>query len=259
MNEETTKLQNRVAELERIVKELSSNYEEHRHDGANKSKKLSKTIELDRGEFLRVGLGGMATGPLLNQGSTSEQVQFATSVGKSDGRSGFVNKADILQVDYLHQPRNTNKQSFIVGRRTPVVVPLESTSISVTSGGNTVTITGYNFTTNELANAVISIYNSSGTLIESRLIASNTSTVITISGTWGATTSNGSFGIYAPVFFGSADTVWQRFYTQEGTAGGIRFGMGVTAGAQNQNGLLYMDATGDLYWRNKSGTAVKLN
>ena len=56
---------------------------------------------------------------------------------------------------------------------------------------------------------------------------------------------------------GSAQTIFQRFYTQEGTAGGIRFGVGATAGGQN--GLLYSDATGDLYWRDKAGTSVKLN
>jgi hypothetical protein len=56
---------------------------------------------------------------------------------------------------------------------------------------------------------------------------------------------------------GSADTPFQRFYTQEGTGGGIRFGVGTTNGGQN--GLAYMDVTGDIYWRNKIGASTKLN
>ena len=252
-------LEKKILELENKLVTLEANYAKHQHDGLDGTNTLRKNIKLDQDQYLQVGLGGQGTGQVTNLGATNEQLQYAVSIGKDDGRTGFVNKADILQMDFLHQPRNTSLQSFISARRTPVVVSFSDTSITATSGGNTVTIDGYNFATDELAGALINIFNSSGTFIESRTIASNTSNVITITGTWGATTSSGKFEIYAPVFFGSASNIWQRFYTQEGTAGGIRFGMGVTAGAQNQNGLLYMDATGDLYWRNKTGTSTKLN
>jgi len=250
-------LQNKILELESKIKTLEANYAKHQHDSLDGTNTLRKSIKLDRDQYLQVGLGGQGTGEILNNGESSEQLQYSLSVGKDDGRTGFVSKADVLQMDFLHQPRTAT--SFIQSRRTPVVVSLESTSISTTSGGSTVTIAGYNFTTNELAGGIICIYNSSGTFIEARGVASNTATVITITGTWGASTSSATFQIYQPVYLGSADTIWQRFYTQEGTAGGIRFGMGVTAGAQNQNGLLYMDATGDIYFRDKGGTSIKLN
>ena len=119
------------------------------------------------------------------------------------------------------------------------------------------TINGFDFTTNELSGHLINIYNSSGTFVESQAIASNTSTVITISGTWTSSTSGGIFFIYNPAYLGSAEHIWQRAYVQEGTSGGVRFGVGPTAGGQN--GLLYMDSAGDLWWRDKAGTAIQLN
>jgi len=250
------RLQRRITELENKLNTLEANYSKHQHDSLDGTNQLRKSIKLDQDQYLQVGLGGQGTGAMVDNGLSSEQLQYAISLGKDDGRTGFVKKADILQMDLLHQPRTAT--SFITARRTPLVSSLGGTSITTTSGGNTVTITGYNFTTNELAGGLINIYNSGRTLVESRVIASNTSTVVTITGTWGASTSGGSFDIYRPVYSGAAGTIWQRLYVQEGNAGGVRFGMGVTGGAQNQNGLLYMDAAGDLYWRDKAGTESKV-
>jgi hypothetical protein len=248
-------LNKKILDLESKLKTLETNYAKHQHDGIDGTNQLRKSIKLDQDQYLQVGLGSQATGPISGLGSASEQLQYAISLGKDDGRTGFVNKADILQMDFLHQPNTAT--SFISSRRTPVVTALEGTSISTTSGGSTTTIAGFNFETNELAGALINIYNSSGTFVESRVIASNTATVITITGTWSASTSSATFDIYLPVYLGTAEFIWQRFYTQEGTAGGIRFGVGPTAGGQN--GLLYSDAIGDLYWRDKNGDSLKLN
>jgi hypothetical protein len=249
--DETNQLKQRINELENKIKTLEANYAKHQHDGIDGTNQLRKSIKLDLDQYLGVGLGFQGTGKTVGG-----QLQYAISIGNDDGRTGFVNKADILQLDLLHQPTGL---SFITARRTPLVASMENTSISTTSGGNTVTINGYNFIEDELADALINIYNSSGTLIETRVIASNTATAITITGTWGASTSSATFNIYKPVYLGSADWQFQRAYVGEGTAGGLRFGVGVTDGALDQNGLLYMDATGDLYWRPKTGAAVKLN
>ena len=221
--------QNRITELEDRIKTLETNYAKHQHDDFDGTNTLKKSIKLDKSEFLSVGLGWQGT---IDDGVTSRQIDYGISAGEDDGRSGVVSKADLLQVDMLHQLDNA--LSFLIGRRTPVVSSnLTGSTISVTSGGNTVTINGFDFTTNELAGALINIYNSSGTFVESRVIASNTATVVTITGTWGASTSGGRFDIYNPVYVGSAEYVWQRFYAQEGDAGGIRFGVGTTAGGDN--------------------------
>ena len=257
-NEKITKLETQVYELTNMLESFKRDYEKHQHDDLDGTKILTKDIKLGMENYLDVGYAGHGSAKIQNLGATNEQMQYSIGVSK-DGRRGFVNKLDTLQFNLIHLPNSTAKQSFINAFRGPIVTPLSGQTIDTTSGGNTVTISGFNFITNELAGAVISIKDSSDVLVETRVIASNTDTVITISGTWGASTTDGYYIIYTPVFLGSADTIFQRFYTQEGTGGGIRFGMGVTAGALNQNGLLYMDATGDLYWRNKSGTSTKLN
>jgi hypothetical protein len=257
LQQEINQLKEGYRKLESLYNKLETNYSKHQHDGIDGTNTLRKGIRLDNDQFLQVGLGGQATGAILNQGEANEQYQYSIGIGKDDGRNGFVNKADVLQMDFLHQPNNTSLQSFITARRTPLVTPLESTSISTTASGDTVTIDGYNFVTDELAGGLINIFNSSGSLVETQTIVSNTATEITIDGTWSATTSGGTFEIYSPVFQGSATYIWQRFYANEGTSGGIRFGVGPTAGGQN--GLLYMDAAGDLYWRDKAGDSLKLN
>lgn len=257
MEQEIQQLKSLIKELTQKVSFIESNYIKHQHDGIDGTNILRKNISLDTDQYLKVGNGTQATQPIKNLGLSSEEYTYSMSVGKDDGTNGFVNKADLLQLNMRHYPRNTSKQSFITAYRTPLVSPFSNTSISTTTGGNTLTISGFNFVTNELTDAVINIYNSSGSLVETQVISSNTSTEITIYGTWLATTTTSIFNIYSPVYLGDASTIWKRFYTQEGDDGGIRFGMGVTAGGQN--GLLFMNATGDLYWRDKLGTSTKLN
>jgi len=227
----------------------------HQHDNVDGTNMLRKMISLDRDQQLTVGLASHLSTIIDRDGTATDQLFYAISVGEESNTTGFVNKSSDMQLNFQHFPNGTN--SFLTCFRKPIVTSLEGTSISTSSGGNTTTISGFNFTTNELAGGLICIFNSSGTLIETRIIASNTSTVVTITGTWSASTSSATFVIYRPVFLGSAEFVWQRMYVQEDTTGGLRFGMGPTAGGQN--GLLYMDIAGDLYWRNKSGTSTKLN
>ncbi len=247
-------LEQQVADLTRKVEQLSNLLATHQHcnDGTNP---LRKNILLDRDQWLAVGSSQMITGQPQNQGQASELYNLAISEGPDPVTEGFVYKSNNIQMNFYHQPNGV--QSFMWMFRKPLVAAVQGTSLSITSAGSTVTIPGYNFTTNELAGAVIYIQNSSGTTISASTIVSNTATVVTINGTWGVTASNCVFGIYIPVYLGSAETIWQRAYVQETTAGGVRFGMGATAGGRN--GLLYMDAAGDLYWRDKAGTSVKLN
>lgn len=247
-------LVNKINQLENELKQFKYDYSKHQHSNVDGTNLLRKNISLDGDQSLSVGLQQMVQVPTTDVGTSGEAIGFATSLSKDDNK-GFPNKYNGLQVNYLHQPNGT--QSFITALRGIAVSPPAGATVSVTAGGSTVTIDGYNFTTNELAGGLINIVNSAGTFVECKTIASNTSNVITISGTWGASTAGGTFLIYTPVYLGSEEQIWQRFYTQEGTSGGIRFGVGPTSGGQN--GLLYMDSVGDLYWRDKSGTAIQLN
>lgn len=252
---ENQNLQQMVSDLKQRLETLEQKYAVHQHDNIDGTNVLRKSINLNRDQSLTVGLGQHQSLIVNRAGDASDELFYAISVGEGSLDTGFVNKSEDLQLNFQHYPNQSN--SFITCARKPLVASFEGTSVSTSSGGNTVTIAGFNFITDELVGGLISIFNSSGVFIETQTISSNTSTVITITGTWLASTSSATFLINRPVFLGSAENIWQRVYVQEGTPGGVRFGVGPTAGGQN--GLLYMDATGDLYWRNKSGTSTKLN
>lgn len=249
--------QQKIQKLEDELNSLKELVYRHQHDGVDGTNKLRKTITLDIDQNISIGPTQIVSGTTPLLGTTADQYATAWSIGPDDVNTPLLNKSANAQVEIQHYPNGT--QSFFRGFRKPIALKFESTTTntSTTAGNSTVTLTGFNFTTDELTGGLINIYNSSGTHIETQTIASNTSTVITITGTWLASTSNAIVFILRPLFLGSAEAIWQRGYVQEDTAGGLRFGVGPTAGGQN--GLLYMDATGDLYWRDKGGTSTKLN
>jgi len=244
-----------INELMQRVAQLESKLSSHLHDDVGGTKTLRKNIRLDRDQSISIGQAQHLTTELVG-GTSSDFYVHSVSLGSDNLDTGFTNKSSNMQMDFVHFPNGTN--SYVRFFRKPLVISNENSSVSTTFGGNTVTIAGYDFATDELAGALINIYNSSGTHIESQTIASNTATVITISDTWRASTSGGKFMIYNPILMGFSDVILNRVYVQEGTTiGGIRFGVGPTAGGQN--GLLYMNAAGNLFWRNKLGSSVQLN
>ncbi len=241
-------MENRIYKLENDLKVFKQQYSIHQHTLADGTSILRNNITLDPDQGISVGYMALE-GLLSNYGKTTEQYEGIQAVGPGLGITN-TNKSDAMEQSFLHYPNAVDKHSFLVGSRKPIVVPYENTSISVTAAGNTITIVGYNFVTNELAGALINIYDASGNFVETQTIASNTATVITIVGTWINTTAGGTFFIGMPYFMGSAEYIYHRFYTQEGEIGGIRFGVGPTN--EGQNGLLFMDILGDLYWRGKT-------
>lgn len=253
MNEKN--LQNQINELKQELARFKADYALHNHTITDGTSILRKNITLDPDQGLSVGYTAMVS-QLNNYDGNVDEYVGSQVVGPGLGVS-LSNRTDGMQQTFLHYPNQTD--SFLVGFRKPAIFAFQNTTISVTMGGNTVTISGFNFVTNELAGALINIYDSSGNLVETQTIASNTATVVTIVDTWLNSTANGIFFIARPYFVGSSEYIYQRFYTQEGTSGGIRFGVGPTNGGQN--GLLYMDAAGALWWRDKAGvsTPVFLN
>ena len=252
-------LEKRMTELENRLKTFEGKYAIHQHSNTDGTNYLRKNIVLDADQCIVVGDGQWQT---FRASNPTDGLNFLDGkIVGSNTTPGTAVKSPDMQMVMTHIPDQASKFSFLTTERSPLVLSYANTSVSTTLGGNTVTIVGYNFTTNELAGAYINIYNSSLALVETQTIASNTATVVTISGTWLASTT-GTFKIYVPVFLGRTETIFRRLYVEEGTAsGGIRFGVGPTSTSPGgQNGLLYMDAGGDLYWRPKgTPVGVKLN
>lgn len=245
-----------IQNLQQEITDLKQGYSVHQHDDIDGTNHLRKNIVLDQDQSVVVGCLQAITATGFNP--TDGVNFFGAIVTGEDMRNAYVAESPNMQMLLTHVPNSAAKFSFVTATRSPLVVSYANKTVSTTAAGNTITIAGYDFATNELAGAYINIYNSSAVLVETQTIASNTSTVITISGTWLNSTSNATFDIYVPVFIGRTSAIWRRLYVEEGTAsGGVRFGPGPTG--NGQNGLLYMDAAGDLYWRDKAGASVKLN
>lgn len=247
-------LLNRIGTLENRLRDLERRYSLHQHNDVDGTNHLRKNFFLDADQ---AGIIGDSQFQTFRGYNTTDGLNFFLGIILgSNTTPGATNKSPNMQVVLNHIPDQASKFSFLTAERSPLFLSYENTSVSTTAAGNTVTITGFNFATNELAGAYIDIYDSNTALVETQTIASNTATVVTISGTWLASTT-GTFKIYTPVFLGRTDTIFRRVYVEEGTAsGGVRFGVGATN--NTQNGLLYMDAAGDLYWRNKAGTSTKV-
>lgn len=258
MNEE---LKSQVEELSNKVKELTEKlnetskkldeytikHKEHIHNGEDGTNTITGDLRLHKDRTIK--LADCEIAQLVRGINTSgETNMFAIAVGR-DPRSGIASNSENAQFNIVHQPQSTI--SYISGIRPPLYI--NSTVISTTSGGSTITFTGANFVVNDLAGASVNIYDSTGALVEMQTIASNTATVITISSTWLNTTTGGTAEVLFPMYLGISNYPWQRGYVMDGSGGGIRFGGGATN--NGQNALLYTDGT-SLKFRKKDGTVT---
>jgi len=227
----------------------------HLHNGMDTPK--ITVVDLPVETPVRLGLGAIISfdaNKNVAPGNVAEETITAIVSGRDLGGTIGITSEN-LQVQLEHYPSDTNHFSFFDAFRNPVLTTPQNTTISVSAGGNTMTVSGYGMPTNKFANALIDIFDSTGALIETQVVASNTGSTITITGTWLNTTTGGSFIIFVPVFLGRTQYPWQRLYVQDTINGGIRFGGGPTNGGQNA--LLYTDGV-NLKFRKKDGSIVTI-
>lgn len=246
--------QSEVDSLKSVIEELRNEISSNPATSSVNSDAKGSFGVRDR-EFLFSG-NSKFFGVTVGEGSSSQIDVLQMAVGKDPATISDSSSRD-MEVFFQHQ--YANNVSFIGGRRNPIYSNLNdnASSISVSSGGTTLTQAKFAWTTDELANAYVNIYDSSKNYVCTRKISSNTSTTLTISTTFPSSQSNCFYLVWMGVYVGISQFPFMRCSVMEGTEGGVRFGLDATA--SGQNGLLYMDATGDLYWRNKGGTATKLN
>jgi hypothetical protein len=246
--QEKQELETRLAAFEKILKN-------HGHEGQTEdgSKRLQRDIDLLQGNSVGVGGVGSLTG-LTEKTSVSERTIVAIVTGNDTSPEDGSNNSQ-LYMEHQYQTDGSTNQTFFQGIRSPVYV---GTTASITSAGTSMTQNDYDWVPNSLVGAWITVNNATGSSFQCYPISANTSRTVTISGgTWGFSGVALSYTVFIPIYLGSATFPWRRIYTMDGTAGGLRIGPGPTNGGQN--GLLYMDSAGDLYWRNTSGSSTKLN
>lgn len=150
---------------------------------------------------------------------------------------------------------------------TPFISRESAATGAITNGGSTLTDSALDIRpTNVLAGRIISILDSNGVLLESFVIASNTATVITISGTWTQATGSYRFVVYSPILLGDAGFPWQRLYVGGYDTKDIRLGYGASGGTQvlwichgsgSPEGVVTANV-GSLYLRTDGSTSTTL-
>jgi len=246
--EEIKSLQKTVEKLQSDVKSLLETMKSHGHNDVDGSVKLSESIRLKLGQ--QFALGHTALGEAK---PVADRLLSGLITGTdTEGLDGSENSQ--LTVEFQKSTTGTTNQTFFYGFRPPLYIGDRG---SVTSGGTTLSQSNFSWETNELDGAMVIVTNpSTPSQFDVYEIASNTSTVLTITGgTWTFTGNNADFTIFVPIYFGSAEFPWRRLYTGDTSAGGIRFGFGDTNGGQN--GLLYNEA-GVLKWRKPDGTVTTI-
>lgn len=249
-------LENKIEELEKLVSEKNKDFlelkdtvvslkrllETHQHSRIDGTSLLSKGIDVESGQPVYIGNGGiieLTTG--IDQSTENNNLTFAAGRDRGAPSGGTKENTANTNIFIQHQPGTdgSTNQTFMFGYRPPLYKNT-STSIEATSGGTTFTDPSQNWTTNELAGAHLVVSNSSGTFQYSRQIASNTATVITIDGTFPSTVTSSQYTVLMPIYFGGAQYPWRQGYFggEDVSSGGtgaqrrvLRLGYGTTAGA----------------------------
>lgn len=185
----------------------------------------------------------------LNKGNPTETCNLVLGAGRVFIESAsqydfrYFNQTQ-LQLQHLTNPvdgsiPNNITTSFFFAVRTPVIFRTSSFGFSpigsITNGGNTLTdLTISGLQPDSAIGAYIQILDKDDNIIESRRIASNTSTVFTIEGTWSiAATGKYWYKVSAQPLLGSADYPWGRVYVNNiGDSKAIRLGVGSSGGSQ---------------------------
>lgn len=265
-NQETSRLEERISELEKKLKD----FEKHQHLGDDGSRELAgetlvncKGVEIHgAGLELRSGLfkdplimydhsgdrdkpkraAGMGVATTGVKEAANEQINAIITAGKvvSSDQVENLNRTDfsssnIAQLVVINSPFRTpissgpsslSSLSFVLGSRTPFVLGSGSTTI----GGNTLTDSTAKFIPDQLVGCILNLRNSAGSTIETRKITSNTDNVITVSGAWTSATGTYVYLVTTPMILGAVEHPWSRLFVGED----IRLGYGSSGGSQVQ-------------------------
>lgn len=249
--------------LKQEMAEFKKAFFEHAHVVTkDKTQPIKGKTAIEYPEYLDVGVGYLISQLTDADQLGKERSEVALIVGREKGfdRPEKSINSQLTLGNYVFS--TTLFQTQFNGRGRPQYMRFDRL-VSITAGGNTITDNGMNWNTNELSDSgcFISVVDPTVGYLYTRKIASNTATQITITGTWNANKSV-YYLIYAPVYLGSPSSPFGRLAVMEGDAYGVAFGTGdgiLHDGVTEKRGFLWMDAVGDLYWKNKSGTNTKLN
>lgn len=270
-------LQDQIKKLQDDLAALNTTFEKHQHLGTDGSVRYRVVQQpqqdaqigcafIDSYEAVSGTTSG--SGAIIGGTVTDYLAYFIAGKENPEVTTNFPSSQMIF--DYNAASNGSTNWTFLYAQRPP----LFTGPSSVTSASTSMTDIAQNWTVNSLAGAYVNFYDSSGNF-QTRQIASNTLSTLTLDTAWSTTVSSGFYVIWMPVFLGAADWPWRQgyFLGEDVSSGGdgsrarvLRFGFGQTSGP-NVIGIYYGIGTpesavtanvGSLYLRTNGGTSTTL-
>ena len=118
----------------------------HEHNGVDTV--YISAVNLPAGTPVLLGLGGLVSisnTATAMPGTAGELIQTSLISGKDVNGAVIGTQTNNLQFNLIHYPQSALNQSFVTAMRPPIFEQIPTSAISITAGGNTVTITDYSF------------------------------------------------------------------------------------------------------------------
>lgn len=231
---------NSLRELQQSVDQFKQEYHTHQHDDADGTVRLNTTAQkiANVGELVAYGNGGVVQLDVPDRVTGKDQQNMIMIAGKDlsveavDSTAGKGLESAVLAFANIPRPTGGEQgESLLAGYAKPQYVNFGK---SVTSGGSTLVDDYFEWKTNELAGALINIYDEDANHIVTRQIASNTDDTITIDGTFPSSVSNCQYETFVPSVLGAPNIRWKQLFlsgTEVATyAQRLAIGMGFAGG-----------------------------
>ncbi len=255
-------LKSQVEELTKKVEALSARLENQNEDNNpnyfSPLKEDSQGIRLNESSLISIGGHGITAG---------------TTYDATNGKINRIIGANIVGPDMLGSTGESTPNSQFIVEHLPLVnetfyyanrppTYLKTTGISFTSGTSSMSDGTKLWATDELVGCWVQAFDSTNALRDSKQVSANTTSSLTISGTWNFTDSNGWYILYKPVYLGAAAYPWRRVFAGED----IRLGFGPS----NGNTVTFIKTgtgspenvvtagPGSIYLRNDGGAGTSL-
>ena len=185
-------------ELRKEIKLVKDKLENHGHYGYDETQPLDCGIDMKFPNFLSLGNSYM-TSLSVNE-DASDEINFGYWTTGKDKRTDNTDTTENTQIQVQH---NKGGNSFIYGFRPPIYASVKEDKALATSGGtSTLTDPRFNWITNELTGSFVHLV-TSGSIVETLEVASNTATVITFTETATSSDGNYAYTLFKPMYSGA--------------------------------------------------------
>lgn len=236
--------QKEISSLKSEIDKLEDLIESHTHNGID-SKHVAGELRSKPGSYHDLDSGMLIS--LTSRPGVGKDITVLTA-GQDKAKPGT--KTGFSKNTELYLEKNESLNLIYAAGDTAYF----NNSGSATITGSVISDNTFIWKESELVDNYINILDVSGNMVESRKVIANTSNTITLDSdpnTQGKT----RYVINKGVLLGASNYPYRRLYVENDLFGGIRFGIGPTAGGKTSQ--LYVDGD-NLKFKNASGTTTTI-